>query len=33
MRISHNGYVYEIVLIEPNYSDRTLLIQTRRVNE
>ena len=33
MRIAYGGYQYEIILIEPNYSDKTLLIQTRRVNE
>lgn len=33
MRVKHGAYRYEILLMEPNYSDRTLLIQTRRVNE
>ena len=33
MRVKHGSYQYEILLMEPNYSDRTLLIQTRRVNE
>ena len=33
MRVKHGAYQYEILLMEPNYSDRTLLIQTRRVNE
>ena len=33
MRVKYGSYQYEILLMEPNYSDRTLLIQTRRVNE
>ena len=33
MRIAYGGYQYDIVLIEPIYADKTLLIQTRRVNE
>ena len=33
LRIKYNGYKYEILLIEPNYSDKTLLIQARRINE
>ena len=33
MRIKYDGYQYEILLIEPNYADKTYLLQTRRVNE
>lgn len=33
MHVKYNGYLYDIVLIEPIYADKTLLIQTRRANE
>ena len=33
MRISYRGNWYEIILIEPIYADRTMIIQARRINE
>lgn len=33
LRVGYKGDRYEIILIEPNYRDRTNTIQIRRLNE